>query len=130
MQGARPHDMSSAKTKRTTGATGGPKSRKGFCWRMLCVASPCLAVFASSWKRANQLLGLTLALHWPPDTGLWTLAFGHGSRRTGRYRRWSFRRSSLGRGMVRETRFDQPTAISTTDPTDSPEDRQRFLHEI
>ena len=55
-------------------------------------------------RLASCLQGLMLALHWPSDPDLWTLAFGHWSRRTlvaigaGRFGARHFRL-----GMVRET---------------------------
>src|SRR5437762_9934000 len=55
-------------------------------------------------RRLAPLAGLMLALHWPSDPDLWTLAFGHWSRRTlvaigaGRFGARHFRL-----GMVRET---------------------------
>jgi len=55
-------------------------------------------------RLASCLQGLMLALHWPSDPDLWTLAFGQWSRRTlvaigaGRFGARHFRL-----GMVRET---------------------------
>jgi hypothetical protein len=82
------------KTKRTTGATDGPKSFEGFC---RVVPDNCTQ---TGWLPA----GLMLALRWPLDPDLWTLAFGQWSRRTlvaigaGHFGSRRFRL-----GMVRET---------------------------
>ena len=60
------------KTKRTTGATDGPKSFEGFC-RVVPVDCTQTGLLPA---------GLMLALRWPLDPDLWTLAFGQWSRRT------------------------------------------------
>ena len=94
------------KTKRTTGATDGPKSLKGFS----------LAIALRRQLTARRLAGccrvdarFTLAF-W--TLAPWTLAFGHWSRRTlvaigtGRFRRSSFSARDGARNPL-----DQPSII-------------------
>src|SRR3954454_8307977 len=108
------------KTKRTTGATDGPKSIEGFC-RVVPVDCTQTGLLPA---------GLMLALRWPLDPDLWTLAFGQWSRRT---------LVAIGAGHFGSRRFgsgwcEKPVRStgdnSTADPTNGPEDHQRFFHEI
>jgi hypothetical protein len=55
----------SVATKKTIGATDGPKSLKGFS---LAIALPCLAKLAAS-RLGGLLAGLMLALRWPSGHG-------------------------------------------------------------
>jgi hypothetical protein len=113
-------------TKRTTGATDGPKSLKGFS---LAAALPCDAsLLHADWLAAA---GLMLALHWPSgpwplDAGLWTLVPSDA----GCHRHWSLSAlvvfGSGGCEKPARSTADNPTA----DPTNSPADYQVFLHEI
>jgi hypothetical protein len=88
-------------TKRTTGATDGPKSLKGFS---LAIALPCDAsLLHADWLAAA---GLMLALHWPSgpwplDAGLWTLVPSDA----GCHRHWSLSALVvLGSGRCEKTR--------------------------
>ena len=88
------------KTKRTTGATDGPKSLKGFS---LAIALRCQL---TARRLAGCCAGLMLALHWP--SGPWPL--GRWPSDTGPVGRWlpsalvAFGARRFRLGTVRETR--------------------------
>jgi hypothetical protein len=90
-------------TKRTTGATDGPKSLKGFCIGLLCqLAADRLAA-----------AGLMLALRWPSGTlasrpiAFWTLVPSDACH----YRHWSLSALvTVGAGW-REKPLHQPVTI-------------------
>ena len=84
-----------------------PKASGAFRWQLPCRATP-----VHCTQTGRLLQGLMLALHWPLDPGLWTLAFGPWPRRalvaigTGR-----FRRSSLSARDGARTPLNQPMII-------------------